>query len=261
MTDAAAPPVARLLDLSGRGAVVTGAGSGIGRTIARRFAEAGAAVVVHYRSSEDGAREVVQEIEKAGGRARELQADLGDPAQVERLFEGAAEFLGRLDVLVNNAGAFPTSPIEAMTPEEWFRVLQANLTSVHLATHAAARRMEAGGAVVNVASIEALQPMPEHAHYAAAKSGVVMYTRAAALEFGERGIRVNAVSPGLIDKGDLAATWPEGLARWGEAAPLGRAGTPEDVADACLFLGSDAARWVTGANLVVDGGVLSRGAF
>ncbi len=258
---AVTPPVGRLLDLEGRGAVVTGAGSGIGSAIARRLAEAGAAVAVHYRSSEEGARAVVEAIEKAGGRAAAFSADLAEPAQVDRLFADAAGFLGRLDILVNNAGEFPVSGLLEMEPADWHRVLQSNLTSVHLATHAAARAMESGGAIVNMASIEALQPMPDHAHYVAAKSGVVMYTRAAALELGERGIRVNAVSPGLIDKGDLASVWPEGLARWREAAPLGRVGTPFDVADACLFLVSDAARWISGANLVVDGGVLTREAF
>lgn len=255
------PPVGRLLDLSGRAALVTGAGRGIGRTIARRFAEAGARVLVHYRSSEDGARAVAAAIEEAGGMAEPLRADLGDADQVERLFDHALQATGRLDVLVNNAGTYPLSSLEEMELEEWEEVVRANLTSAHLCTRAAARRMEEGGAIVNVATIEGIQPMPDHAHYDAAKAGVLMHTRAAALELGPRGIRVNAVSPGLIDKGNLEEKWPEGLERWLEAAPLGRAGTPLDVADACLVLASDAARWITGANLVVDGGATSRPAF
>jgi NAD(P)-dependent dehydrogenase (short-subunit alcohol dehydrogenase family) len=116
-----------------------------------------------------------------------------------------------------------------------------------------------GGAIVNIASIEGLQPAFDHSHYAASKAAVIMHTRAAALELGSRGIRVNCVSPGLIDvAGRLEHAWPSGVERWHAAAPLHRLGRPDDVADAVLFLASDAARWITGANLVVDGGVLAR---
>jgi 3-oxoacyl-[acyl-carrier protein] reductase len=243
-------------------AIVTGSGSGHGRGIARRFAEAGASVVVHYRTSESGAREVVEAIESAGGGARALRADLTRGEDVERLFDAVVEEFGGLDVLVNNAGIYPLASLVDMTEGEWEAVVDANLKSVHLCTQAAARRMEDGGTIVNVGSVEALQPMPMHAHYDAAKAGVLMYTRAAALELGPRGIRVNAVSPGLIGREGIEEAWPEGVERWFQAAPLGRMGTPEDVADACLFLASDGARWITGANLVVDGGgVIARRAF
>ncbi len=257
-----APPASELLHLGGRVAIVTGSGRGHGRGIARRFAEAGAAVVVHYRRSEGGARGLVEAIESAGGEAIALQAELTDRAQVGRLFDKTLDALGHLDILVNNAGSYPLTSLVDMTEEEWETVLGANLRSVHLGTQAAAERMTDGGAIVNVASVEALQPMPMHAHYNAAKAGVLMYTRAAALELGPRGIRVNAVSPGLIGREGIEKEWPEGVEAWLEAAPLGRMGTPEDVADACLFLASDAARWITGANLVVDGGgVIARRAF
>jgi len=253
-------PVARLLDLSGRAAVVTGAGGGIGSVVARRLAEAGAAVVVHWRSSEAEARATVAAIEESGGTAIALRADLGAPAQVGRLFDEATAALGPPHVLVNNAGAFlRLSPIAEMSDEEWDAVVRDNLTTMHLCTREAARRMD-GGAIVNVASIEALQPMPGHAHYVAAKAAVLAHTRAAAHELGARGIRVNAVSPGLVDTGNLETEWPAGVDRWRRAAPLGL-GAPQDVADACLFLASDAARWITGANLVVDGGGSVRPAF
>ena len=125
-------------------------------------------------------------------------------------------------------------------------------------TRAAAALMVDGGAIVNIASIEGLQPAFDHSHYAASKAAVIMHTRAAALELGRRGVRVNCVSPGLIDvEGGLEHAWPSGVERWHAAAPLHRLGRPDDVADAVLFLASDAARWITGANLVVDGGVLA----
>lgn len=257
-----APPVERLLDLSGSVALVTGSGSGHGRGIARRFAEAGASVIVHYRSSADGAGEVVAAIEALGGRAVALRADLTAGEEVDRLVDAGIEALGKLDILINNAGAYPLAALLEMTEDEWRAVLDANLKSVHLCTQAAARRMDEGGAIVNVASVEALQPMPMHAHYAAAKAGVLMHTRAAALELGPRRIRVNAVSPGLIGRPGIEEAWPQGVEGWLREVPLGRMGAAEDVADACLFLASQAARWITGANLVVDGGgVIARRAF
>jgi len=258
------PPLARLLDLSGKVAVVTGSGSGLGRGIATRFAEAGAAVVVHHHRSHAGAAAVVAAIAAAGGRAVSLRADVTRREEVERLVERTVDAFGGLDVLVNNAGVYPRAPLLEMTDEEWDMVMDANLRGVHLATQAAARRMVAqgrGGAIVNVASIEARNVAAQHSHYDAAKAGVVMHTRVAAQELGRHGIRVNSVSPGLIDREGLERDWPDGVARYLEASPLGRLGRPDDVADACLFLASPAARWVTGADLVVDGGVLTGTAY
>jgi len=261
---AAGPPVARLLDLSGRVVLVTGAGGGLGAAVAARLAEAGAAVAVHYRSSAAGARAVVERVVAAGGRAVALAADLTVAAEVERLTGEAGAALGGLDVLVNNAGSYPVAPLLEMAEGEWDSVVDANLKSVHLCTAAAARRMAqggAGGAIVNVASVEGVTPAPLHAHYTSAKAGVLMHTRAAAQELGPLGIRVNAVSPGLIWKPGIEEAWPEGVGRWLDAAPLARLGHPVEVADAVLFLASDAARWITGAALAVDGGVLARAVF
>jgi NAD(P)-dependent dehydrogenase (short-subunit alcohol dehydrogenase family) len=252
------------LELSGKVAVVTGASRGIGSAIASRFARAGAAVVVHYREREGDARELVQGLEAAGARAVALGADLRRQDDVDRLFREAAGEIGAIDVLVNNAGSYPQTPLIDAPPDEWKAVIETNLLSVHLATQAAAKRMierGAAGAIVNVASIEGLRPAPEHSHYVAAKSGVLAYTRSAALELGGHGIRVNAVSPGLIWREGLSEAWPEGVASFRARAPLGRLGRPEEVAEACLFLASARASFITGANLVVDGGVLVAAAF
>jgi len=250
-----------LMDFSGRVVLVTGGGSGLGRGLAYRFAEAGADVVVNYFSSSESANEIAAQISALGKQVVIVQADVTQKEQVNSLVEKAVDSLGRLDVLVNNAGIYPLSPMMEMTEEDWDRVLDSNLRSTFLCTQAAAKVMieqKIEGAIVNIASIEAVNPAPMHSHYNAAKGGVLMYTKAAAYELGSYGIRVNAVSPGLIWRESLDKDWPEGVERYQQAAPLQRLGMPEDVADACLFLASPGARWITGANLVVDGGVLTK---
>ncbi len=258
------PPVNTLLDFTGRTVLVTGAGSGLGTSIAQRFAEAGADVVVSYRSSAAGAGEVVAAIEAAGGRAVAVQADVTREAEVEALIERAISDFDRLDAVINNAGIYPMTSLAEMTEGDWRETVDANLTSVFLLTRAAGRQLIAGaegGAIVNVASISAHHPAEGHSHYATAKAGVLMHTRAAALELGGQGIRVNSVSPGVIWRQGIEDAWPDGVERWHGAAPLERLGHPEDVADACLFLASPAARWITGADLKVDGGVTASSIF
>jgi NAD(P)-dependent dehydrogenase (short-subunit alcohol dehydrogenase family) len=258
------PAVRDLLDLSGRVALVTGSGSGLGRGIAARFAEAGATVAVHYHTSAAGAEALVARIAAAGGRAVALQADLTRADEVARLVAAVGERCGRLDILVNNAGSYPAVGALEMTPEQWDGVIAANLRGTFLMAQAAARRMVAqgtGGAIVNITSIEAENPAPGHSHYNAAKAGVLQLTRALAAELGAHAIRVNAVAPGLIWAEGIEADWPDGVARWQRTAPLARLGRPEDVADACLFLASPAARWITGASLTVDGGVMTHQIF
>jgi NAD(P)-dependent dehydrogenase (short-subunit alcohol dehydrogenase family) len=246
---AAEPPaVAELLDLSGRVAIVTGASGTIGAGIARRLREAGASVVAHGRN------------------AAALEPLLGDgvvaaTGDVERdaaaICAVALETFGRLDIVVNNAGVQPVTPLTKLTNDDVAELLRVNVVGVAAMTREAAAAMPDGGAIVNVASIEGLQPAFDHSHYAASKAAVIMHTRAAALELGPAGIRVNCVSPGLIEAPGIDDAWPEGVARWHAAAPLERLGRPDDVADAVLFLASPAARWITGANLVIDGGVLA----
>ncbi|MBV7700378.1 SDR family NAD(P)-dependent oxidoreductase [Streptomyces sp. TRM70350] len=248
--------------LEGQVALVTGAGGGIGRGIALRFAEQGAAVAVHCRTSVESAREVASLIEDSGGRAVVLQADLTDEDACRRVVREAAEWgHGRLTALVNNAAVQPVRELAGMTAADWRTVVDTNLTSVFACTQAAVEVMRErgeGGSVTHIASIEASAPAPAHAHYCASKAAVVMHARSAALEYGRYGIRVNTVSPGLIDREGLAEGWPEGVERWQRAVPLGRLGRAEDIGDACVFLASPLASWVSGHDLVVDGGVSAR---
>jgi 3-oxoacyl-[acyl-carrier protein] reductase len=246
-----------LPDLTGTATLVTGASGGIGHGIALRFAEAGSAVAVHFHRNQARAAAVVEEIEAAGGAAVALAADLSDDTACRSLVHAALAWAGRLDTLVNNAGIQPVADLADMPVQEWRAMLETNLTSAFSCTQAAAEVMGDGGAVIHIASIEATQPAPGHAHYSAAKAALVMHARNAALEYGPRSIRVNAVSPGLIERPGLADDWPDGVRRWQKAAPLSRLGTPTDVANACVFLASPLASWVTGHNLVVDGGVSS----
>jgi NAD(P)-dependent dehydrogenase (short-subunit alcohol dehydrogenase family) len=253
-----------LLDFSGQVVLVTGGSRGIGSGIALRFAQAGADVALNYLSSEANAQAIAEQIRSLGRQVLVLQGDVRSRSDVERVLDGCLSHWARLDVLVNNAGVDPLASILEMTDAQWDEVIETDLRGVFLCTQIAAAamiRQGTPGAVVNIASIEAENPAPSHGHYDAAKAGVVMLTRNAARELGRHGIRVNCVSPGLIDSGSLEAEWPDGLARYLAAAPLGRVGSPQDVADACLFLASPAARWITGANLIVDGGVLTNTAY
>jgi len=249
-----------LLDLTGRVAIVTGASQGIGATIAERFATAGARVIVHYRRDRQGGNHVVRAITRAGGTAVAIHADLDTEGGVAAFFTEADDRLGPVDILVNNAGQnFPLHPIAEISLDEWRAMFRDNLESMFLCTQAAATVMRGrgGGAIVNIGSISATNPASDHSHYNSAKAGVVAFTRSCAQELGPFGIRVNAVSPGLINKAGLVKEWPEGVGRWRSRAPLRRLGEPEDIADACLFLASPAARWISGQNLAVDGGMLA----
>jgi NAD(P)-dependent dehydrogenase (short-subunit alcohol dehydrogenase family) len=255
------PAVSKLLDLTGRTVIVTGASGGIGSGIARRFAEAGANVVVHFNSNQNGAEAVADAIRSAGGKAVVQQADISSTAGATSLIEAAVAAFGGADILVNNAGQQPVKMLADTSEADFNAMLAANVTGPFLLVRMFAEHLrKAGrpGAVVNIASIEGHNPAAGHGHYATSKAALLMFTKAAALEFGQHGIRVNAISPGLIHRGGIEEGWPEGVARWKAAAALTRLGRPDDIADAALFLASDAARWVSGADLVVDGGVSAR---
>ncbi len=250
-------------DFTGRTVVVTGASGVVGEGIVRRFAEAGANVIIHYRSDESKASALTSEIRESGAQADMIQADVSQKKEVEALFEEVGGESGSIDILINNAGNYPMSSIMEMDEEEWDRVINANLRSTFLCTQAVIPYMRQGngGAIVNIASIEAQSPTPMHSHYCAAKSAVLMFTRTSANELGEYGIRCNAVLPGLIWREGIEQQWPEGVEGWCKAAPLTRLGQSLDVANACLFLSSDAASWISGAELRVDGGVMSNRVF
>ncbi|GAA2024731.1 SDR family oxidoreductase [Catenulispora yoronensis] len=251
-------PRRSLPDLTGTVALITGASGTIGGGVVLRFAAAGASVALHYGRHPDAAEALAGRILADGGQATVFGADLTDESACRALVAEATGWRGRLDVLVNNAGIQPVRPLDDLTAQAWREVMDANLTSAVSCTRAAAEVMEPGSSVVHIASIEGTQPVVGHAHYSASKAALIMFARSAALEYGPRGIRVNTVSPGLIQRADLDRAWPEGVARWHAAAPLHRLGSPDDVGNACVFLASPLAAWITGHDLVVDGGVSAR---
>lgn len=231
---------------------VTGAAGGLGRKIVAHLDRCGyrIAAIVHREPDES-----------VSGAAQTVTADLSDPDQASSVLARIDAAPGRLGGLVNVAAIQPTQPFDRITVEQWTSMMSVNLDAAHWLTRSAAAIMRAdggGGSIVHIGSIEGMQPAPGHAHYAVSKAGLLMHARAAALELGPDRIRVNAVSPGLCDRPGLEVQWPEGVERWMAAVPLGRLTTGEDVAKACRFLLSDEAEFITGTNLVVDGGVSAR---
>jgi NAD(P)-dependent dehydrogenase (short-subunit alcohol dehydrogenase family) len=240
--------------LDGAKVIVTGGGSGIGAAAARRMASEGARVAVLDRKG-DAARSVAEEI---GGVA--IEVDVVDGDAVERATAAAVEALGGLTTVFLNAGVGSLKPLDTYTDMEWDRLVDVNLKGTFHGLRSAVPhlRAEGGGAIVTMASVSGLRPTRGEAPYAAAKAGIIALTRSAALEYGPDAIRVNAVSPGFIRTPLTEFAWsmPDHLAALESATPLGRAGTPDDVVGAVLFLVSDLSAYVTGHNLVVDGGSL-----
>jgi len=246
--------------LDGRSALVTGGGRGVGKGVALALARAGCRVAINYHESAKGAAATVAEIEALGVEAFAVQADVGAPSEVAEMMATVVSRFGRLDALVNNSGVQTWAPLLDVTPDEWDRVIRTNLTGCFLCTQAAARHMKAhgGGSIINIGSGSNKLPFPKLVAYTASKGGIEMFTKAAAVELGEYGIRVNCVAPGAIEIERTREEDPHYAETWSRVTPLGRVGTPRDVGGAVVFLVSDEASFVSGQTLYVDGGLFSR---
>lgn len=243
--------------LQGKVAVVTGASRGIGAAIAKRLAREGAVVIVGYNRNAEAAQAVVAEIERAGGEAEAIRADVADLEQVKRLFAETMQGFGRLDILVNNAGIAEFRPLEAIDAAHYSRQFDVNVRGVLFATQEAAQRFgPEGGCIINITSGAAKAASPGTSVYSATKAAVEVMTSSHAAELGPRGIRVNAVSPGITETDMLQKVIPaEVQQRMIQTTALRRVGTPEDIADVVAFLASHEARWITGQVVGVNGGL------
>jgi 3-oxoacyl-[acyl-carrier protein] reductase len=245
--------------LSGKTAVVTGASKGIGAGIAKGLAAEGAAVVVNYASSKDGAERVVADIRAKGGKAIAVQGDVAKAADVKKIFAETKQAFGRLDILVNNAGVYNLLPLDEVTEEDFHRHFNVNVLGLLLATQEAAKFFGAeGGSVINIGSVVSDLTPPNSVVYTATKGAVDAVTRVLAKELGPRKIRVNSINPGLIETEGTHAMGVIGNdpeKQFVALTPLGRTGQPDDIAPVAVFLASDESRWVTGDTLAVSGGL------
>lgn len=244
------------VDLTGKAAVVTGSTTGIGRTIALALAKNGANIALN-NVVDTGAEETLQEIRSLGRRAIFIKADISDAAQAQGIIDEAAKEFGKIDILVNNAGITRDRLIPMMSEDDFDRVIRVNLKGTFNMTKAAYRPMmkQRGGAIVNISSVIGIYGNAGQANYSASKAGVIGLTLSAAKELGSRGVRVNAVAPGYIQTDMTNALNDEQRNRIAERIQLGRLGTPDDVASVVLFLCSDAAAYITGQVIQVDGGM------
>ena len=243
-------------EFSGRVALVTGGSRGIGRACVEILARHGASVAVNYRANHDAAQDTVRAVTAAGQRAIAVQADVADEGQVQSMIETVEQELGPIDLLVNNAGVFHFVDHEATDLDIWSQTMACNLTGVFLVTWAVKQKMiERGfGRIVNMSSISALRARPNSIAYAASKAGVTGFTKSVAEALAGHNIRINAIAPGLIGTDILDGVEQSTLDSIVEGTPLGRIGTPEDVAHLVRFLLSEESRFITGQTIVVSGG-------
>ncbi len=237
--------------------LVTGGSRGIGRAIASHFGAMGHKVAINYASNEEAAAEAAAAVRDVGGEALTVAADVGDAAAVEAMFASVTEALGAVEILVNNAGITRDDLMLRMKPDQWDEVIATNLRSVYLCSKAALRAMLRAkwGRIISVGSVSGLAGNPGQANYAAAKAGIVGLTKSLAKEVGSRGITVNVVAPGFIATDMTAALGAEATAAAIERIAVGRLGAADEVAAAVGYLASDAAAYVTGQTLIVDGGL------
>jgi 3-oxoacyl-[acyl-carrier protein] reductase len=245
--------------LAGKVAVVTGASKGIGAEIARELAEAGAAVVVNYSSSKEGADRVVADIVGKGGKAVAVKANLSQQTDIQRLFAETKKAFGSLDVLVNNAGIYEFAPLENVTAEHFHKMFDLNVLGLLFASQEAVKHFgKDGGSIINISSVAATAAPPTTSVYSATKAAVNAITRSLAQELGPRKIRVNSINPGMVEtEGVHAAGIAESDFRKATEAqtPLGRIGQPQDIAPAAVFLASSDSAWLTGEHLYITGGL------
>jgi len=245
--------------LAGKTALVTGASKGIGASIAKHLAAAGASVVVNYASSKAGADKVVAEITAAGGQAVAIQGDVAKPDDITRLLAETKAAFGQLDILVNNAGVYEFSPLEAITPEHFHRQFNINVLGLLLTTQAAVKLFPAtGGSIINIGSVVSSLTPPASAVYTGTKGAVDAITGVLAKELGPKGIRVNALNPGIVEtEGSVSAGFigSDFEKQIITQTPLGRSGQPQDIAKVAVFLASDDAGWITGEYLRAGGGM------
>lgn len=246
--------------LTGRKAIITGSGTGIGREVALEFARQGADVAVHYSHSDKGAKSAVEEIRAMGCRAEAFKADFTDLDEVVALGDKAVEFLGGVDCLVNNAGITFNRPFLKVTREQFDATYGVNIRAMFFITQRIVEDMLAhGGAVVNMTSVHGVAGAPEHSVYAGTKGAIIAYTRTLAVELAHKGIRVNAVAPGMVpveNYRNMVGGFDEDEAREfaRDRIPLGRYGTPVEIAKLCAFLCSDEAGFIVGQTIIADGG-------
>lgn len=243
--------------LEGKTAIVTGGSKGIGKGIASLFARHGANVAFTYLSSEEQAREVENELKTQGIKARAYRSDASDFSAAEQLVKDVLEDFGQIDILVNNAGITKDNLLMRMSEQDYDEVMRINLKSVFNLTKAIQRTFlkQRSGSIINMSSVVGIKGNAGQANYAASKAGMIGFTKSIALELGSRNIRCNAIAPGFIETEMTDKLDPDTVQSWRDAIPLKRGGTPEDVANACLFLGSDLSTYITGQVLSVDGGM------
>ena len=245
-----------MTELIGKRALVTGSKSGIGFAIAKRLVQAGAEIILHARSNSSEVEAAKIKLEKlANEEVSTVFGDFSDQNSCRSIFEAIKKERKPIDILVNNAAIQPVRALADLAPAEISQMLETNLQVPIMMTRYFAEYSEKGGSIVNICSIEGLTPALNHSHYAASKAGLMQFTKASALELGSKNIRVNSISPGLTDRKNLDKDWPQGVNSWLESVPLKRLGTGDDIANAALFLVSDAASFITGTNLIVDGGM------
>ena len=244
--------------LSGRVALVTGGGRGIGREIAFELARAGADVAINYHDEPERARAVAADLEAVGVRSTAIAGDVGNGDDVGRMMDETMATLGAIDILVNNAGVQTWTPFLDVTEAEWDLVIRTNLKGCFLCTQAAARLMSNGGVVVNIGSGCNKVPFPGLVAYTASKGGIEMLTKVAAVELAPRRIRVNCVAPGAVEVERTKAEIDDYAGTWGAVTPLGRVGQPADIARTVRFLASDDSAFITGQTIWVDGGLFTQ---